>query len=211
MVKKVKEASDRPHDYTAHGILQARTLEWVAYPFSRGSPQPRSSEPRSPALRADSLPAEPAGKPKNTGVGILSRLRGIFPTQEWNWCLPHWSGFLSLVKNLPAMRETWVQYLGREDSLEKGMATLSSIFCRENSMDRGAWWDKVHVVSKSQTWLGNYYLKWKNKNKSPLSKEERCFVFQVHQKTNNLLNTWISRVSQYPTKKWINSQNIVIW
>ena len=28
-------------DYTVHGILQARILEWVAFPFSRGSPQPR--------------------------------------------------------------------------------------------------------------------------------------------------------------------------
>jgi len=32
-----------------------------------------------------------------------------------------------LVKNLPAMRETWVQSLGWEDLLEKGMATHSSI------------------------------------------------------------------------------------
>ena len=31
------------------------------------------------------------------------------------------------VKNLPAMRETWVQSLGWEDSLEEGMATHSSI------------------------------------------------------------------------------------
>ena len=30
-----------PMDYTAHAILQARKLEWVAFPFSRGSPQPR--------------------------------------------------------------------------------------------------------------------------------------------------------------------------
>ena len=30
-----------PMDYTAHGILQARVLEWVAFPFSRGSSQPR--------------------------------------------------------------------------------------------------------------------------------------------------------------------------
>jgi len=30
-----------PKDYTAHGILQARRLEWVAFPFSRGSSQPR--------------------------------------------------------------------------------------------------------------------------------------------------------------------------
>ena len=32
-----------------------------------------------------------------------------------------------MIKNLPAMRETWVQSLGREDPLEKGMATHASI------------------------------------------------------------------------------------
>ena len=31
-----------PMDYTVHGILQARILEWVAFPFSRGSSQPRN-------------------------------------------------------------------------------------------------------------------------------------------------------------------------
>ena len=30
-----------PMDYTVHGILQARILEWVVFPFSRGSSQPR--------------------------------------------------------------------------------------------------------------------------------------------------------------------------
>ena len=50
-----------PMDYTVHGILQPRILEWVAFPFSRGSSQPRI-EPRSPALQADSLPAELQGK-----------------------------------------------------------------------------------------------------------------------------------------------------
>ena len=44
-----------------HGILQARILEWVAFPFSRGSSHPRT-EPRSPALQADSLPTELLGK-----------------------------------------------------------------------------------------------------------------------------------------------------
>ena len=39
------------------------------------------TKPRSPALQADSLPAEPQGKPKNTGVDSLSLLQGIFPTQ----------------------------------------------------------------------------------------------------------------------------------
>ena len=31
-----------PLDYTVHGVLQARTLEWVAFPFSKGSSQPRN-------------------------------------------------------------------------------------------------------------------------------------------------------------------------
>ena len=46
-------------------------------------------EPRSPALQADSLPAEPQGKPKNTGVGSHSLLQGIFLTQGSNPGLPH--------------------------------------------------------------------------------------------------------------------------
>ena len=66
------------------GILQARILEWVAIPSSRGSSQP-GMEPRSPALQADSLPSEPPGNPKNTGVGSLSLLQGIFPT--WVSCI----------------------------------------------------------------------------------------------------------------------------
>ena len=48
-----------------------------------------SSQPRSPALQADSLPAEPPEKPKNTGVGSLSLLQGIFLTQELNRGLLH--------------------------------------------------------------------------------------------------------------------------
>ena len=70
-----------PINYTVHGILQARILEWVAFPFSRGSSQPRDWT-QSPTLQVDSLPTEPPGKPKNTGVGSLSLLQWIFPTQE---------------------------------------------------------------------------------------------------------------------------------
>ena len=33
--------SSRSLDYTVHGILKARLLEWVAFPFSRGSSQPK--------------------------------------------------------------------------------------------------------------------------------------------------------------------------
>ena len=72
-----------PMDYTVHGILQARILEWIAVPFSRGLPNP-GIEPRSPAFQADSLPAEPQGKPKNPGVGSQSLLQGISLTKESN-------------------------------------------------------------------------------------------------------------------------------
>ena len=44
---------------------------------------------RTPALQVDSLPPEPSGKPKNTGVGSLSLLQGIFLTQESNQGLLH--------------------------------------------------------------------------------------------------------------------------
>ena len=44
-----------------HEILQARILEWVGIPFSRGSPLPRDLT-QVPAMKADSLPSEPAGK-----------------------------------------------------------------------------------------------------------------------------------------------------
>ena len=46
-------------------------------------------ESRSPALQADSLPAEPQAKPKSTGVGTLSLLQGIFLTLESNQGLLH--------------------------------------------------------------------------------------------------------------------------
>ena len=58
-----------------------------------------------------------------------------------------------MVKNLPAMWETWVQSLGWEDPLEEGMATHSNILAWKIPMDRGAWLATVHGVTKSQTRL----------------------------------------------------------
>ena len=46
-------------------------------------------EPRSPTLQVYSLSSEPPGKPMNTGVGSLTLLQGIFPTQEMNRGLLH--------------------------------------------------------------------------------------------------------------------------
>ena len=57
-----------------------------------------------------------------------------------------------LVKNPPAMQETWVRSLGWEDPLEKGKATHSSILGLENSMEC-----IVHGVAKSQTGLSGFH------------------------------------------------------
>ena len=73
-----------------------QSMEFSMPEYWSGQPLPSSGdlpnpgiEPGSPALQGDSLPAEPPGKPKNTGMGSLSLLQQIFPTQESNWDLLH--------------------------------------------------------------------------------------------------------------------------
>ena len=66
-------------DYIVHEILQARILEWVAFHFSRGSYNP-GIKPRCPTLQADSIPAEPPGRPcgkeSACSVGDLGSIPG---------------------------------------------------------------------------------------------------------------------------------------
>ena len=82
---------------------------WSGLPFpSPGdipNPGSESSSPVSPALKVDSLPTEPLGKPTRYLESLVAQM----------------------VKSLPATLETWVQSLSREDRLEKEMATHSSI------------------------------------------------------------------------------------
>ena len=58
-----------------------------------------------------------------------------------------------MVKNLPAMQETWVRSLGQEDPLADGMAAHSSTLAWRIPMGRGAWQATVHGVTGSQTRL----------------------------------------------------------
>ena len=67
---------------------------------------------------------------------------------------PFWASLMAqMVKNPPAMQETWVQSLGWEDPLEEGMATHCSVLAWRTPMDRGAWRAAVHGVAKSWTRL----------------------------------------------------------
>ena len=63
-----------------------------------------------------------------------------------------WASQLAqLAKNPPAVQETWVRSQGREDALEEGMATHSSILAWRIPMDRGAWRATVRGVEESDT------------------------------------------------------------
>ena len=61
-----------------------------------------------------------------------------------------------MVKNLPAIGETWVQSLGWEDLLEEGMATHSSILAGRIPLDKRSWQAIVHGVTKSRTRLSDF-------------------------------------------------------
>ena len=54
----------------------------------------------------------------------------------------------TVVKNSPAMQETWAQSLGQEDTPGVGNDNPFQYSCLENSMDRGAWLATVHGVAK---------------------------------------------------------------
>ena len=122
---------------SVHGIFQARILELVAIPSSRGSfpSRDRTCVSVSPAL---------AGRFFITSAtwGALSQ---IYFLSYWNHSftslLNKCVGWASLVahriKNLPAMQETQVWSLGREDPCENGMATHSSILHEEFHGQRG--------------------------------------------------------------------------
>ena len=60
-----------------------------------------------------------------------------------------------MVKNPPAMQETWVQSLSWEDPLEEDITTHSSIFAWRIPMDRGIWCAAIHGLAKSRTPLSN--------------------------------------------------------
>ena len=61
-----------------------------------------------------------------------------------------------MVKNAPAVLETWVRSLGSEDPLEESVATYSTILAWRIPIDRGAWWATVRGVAKSQTRLSHW-------------------------------------------------------
>ena len=82
--------SDSATPWTGQSMEFPRPEYWAGQPFpSPGDLLNTGIKPRSPTLQVDSLPPEPQGKSKNTGVGSLSLLQGIFLTQGSNKGLLH--------------------------------------------------------------------------------------------------------------------------
>ena len=104
---------------------------------------PDSSAGKESACNAGD-PGSIPGLGRSTGEGIS------YPLQ-YSWA----SLVAQLVKNPPAMWETWVRSLGWEYPLEEGMATHSSIPAWRIPMDRGAWWATVHGAAKGWTRLSD--------------------------------------------------------
>ena len=82
LCRSVTSDSLRHHGTVAHqaflpiGIFQARIWSWLPCPSPGDVPNP-GIEPRSPSSQADSLPSEPPGKFKNTGVVVYPFSRGF--------------------------------------------------------------------------------------------------------------------------------------
>ena len=124
--------------WTIESMEFSRPEYWNGQPFPSPGYLP-GIEPRSPALQADSLPADPQGKAKNTGVGSLSLLQWIFLTQESN------RGFLHC-------RQIFLP----TELLGEGNGNPLQYSCLVNSMDREAWQATVHGSQKvGHAWANN--------------------------------------------------------
>ena len=143
-------------DYTVHGILQPRILEWVGIPFSR-----ESSQPRSPTLQADSLPAEP--QRKHIWMWELDHKEGWAPK---NWCC--WTVVLEKTLESPMDKDikpvdpkgnqSWISteglmlkvklqsfghLMGRANSLEKTLMVRNTEGKWRREQQRMRWLDSI--------------------------------------------------------------------
>ena len=76
-----------PMDSIVHGVLQAMILEWVAFPSPGDLPNP-GIRSRSPTMQADSLPAEPQGKPR--GLWATSKNLSLKTARNWILATTMW-------------------------------------------------------------------------------------------------------------------------
>ena len=142
---------------------------------------------RVPLAQTVGFPDSSVGKESACNAGNPSLIPGLerstgegkgYPLQS------SWASLMAqLVKNLPAVWETWVQSLGWEDPLEKGKATHSSI---------PAW-----RIPKSQTRLSDFYF---------LAQKTRCFLVPLELNQKEMVFTFFQFFfeSQILTQKYLS-------
>ena len=121
----VMSDSLQPHGLV-HGILQARILEWVAFPFSKGSSQPRNWT-QVPRIAGRFFTSWATREAQNIGVGSLSLLQGIFPTQELNQGLLHCRRILYQLSYQGSEIELWLSLhvlsnINQTNIMQKGLS-----------------------------------------------------------------------------------------
>ena len=145
-------------------------------------------------------PESSAGKESSCNAGDPSSIPGWgrYPGEEIGYPLQYsWASLMAqMVKNLPAMWETWVWSLGRKDPLEECMVTHSSILAWRIPMDRGAWRATVHGVARVKH-------DWATKHSTDISewaKYVKKFVFYMnaHQRVTSAeecINNQVDRMT----------------
>ena len=167
----------QPTRFLLPWTLQARILEWVAMPSSRGSSQPRDWTQVS-HIAGRFFTFEPQGKPiiktdkyrakhpvtrfwiKPLQEILLNFYTGHSPEGhkeldmiEWLFCRGFPCSSLSKKSACNAGDLGSIPRLGRSPGEGNGSPLQDS--CLENPIDRGAWWATVHGIAKSQIWLSD--------------------------------------------------------
>ena len=120
----------------------SRSEYWSREPFPSPGDLPNpGTKPRSPVMWADSLPAEPQGKPKITRVGSLSPLQRSSQPQNWTWVSCIAGRFFT----------TWA-LRGAPFSLSVHAKLLQSCLTLCNTVDCSPPGSSVHVDSRQEHW-----------------------------------------------------------
>ena len=140
-------------------------------------------KPRSPTLQVDSLPAEPQGKPKNTGKGSLSLLQQIFPTQELNHSLLHCRQILHQLSYQGRPRKSHSNSVQVQSPENQG-----SQWCKSQSKSRRRWeegptqwWDRKEKGGESLAPLSFVLFPSTAACVKPTDIREGHLLFQGHQ------------------------------
>ena len=135
------------------GLQASTTMARVQFLVRELRPHKPCSVTKCVCVWGGGFPGSSAGKGSTSNAGDSGLIPGSGRSLEEDICSPLQYSWASLVaqmlKKLPAMWETWVQFLGWEDPLEDGVETHDNIHAWRIPMDRRAWQATVYGVKKS--------------------------------------------------------------